>query len=214
MDLISQINRPWSTLPNEHTQLEWCRRWTQSHKQTNERVGQIHSKLQCKHRTSFSIHLRWSGDQRNSFQKLMTLFGFLNSIVLLILSLCSTFRNGSHIGWSTGTSYRSETNLKLKKFWKIVRRVNCFQTSGKWYICDYLSGLWLIIWATIKHGRHRYQKWNSWPQKMKFSIDHWYKVESSYHNEPQKILTLFSHYTQCKSTFNVDGRFKCLCESE
>jgi len=28
-------------------------------------------------------------------------------------------------------------------------------------------------------------------------------------NEHQKILTLFSHYIQYKSTFNVEGHFKC-----
>ena len=41
-----------------------------------------------------------------------------------------------------------------KKFWKILERANCFQTSRKWYICDYLSELWLISLATIKHDWH------------------------------------------------------------
>jgi hypothetical protein len=49
--------------------------------------------------------------------------------------------------------------LKKRKFdknfnKKILKRANCFQTSGKRYICDYLSELWLITLATIKHGRH------------------------------------------------------------
>ena len=30
--------------------------------------------------------------------------GFINWILLLILSLCSTFSSGNHVGWSAGTS--------------------------------------------------------------------------------------------------------------
>jgi hypothetical protein len=43
---------------------------------------------------------------------------------------------------------------------------------------------------------------------------HWYKIESSYYNEHQKILTLFSLYIQYKSTFKVDeplGQLKPNC---
>jgi hypothetical protein len=90
---------------------------------------------------------------------------YWNWIFLLILPLCSTFSNGSHVGWSAGTSERifklDTMRIKKRKFDnnfnnKILKRVNCFQTSGKWYICDYLSELWLITLATIKHGCHRY----------------------------------------------------------
>jgi hypothetical protein len=60
---------------------------------------------------------------------------------------------------------RKLTKISIKKFWKILKRANCFQTSGKWYICDYLSELWLIALATIKHDHHHYWKCKNYIKK-------------------------------------------------
>jgi hypothetical protein len=64
-------------------------------------------------------------------------------MVLLILSLCSTFRNGSHIGWSTGTSYRSETNLKLDTLRMIVAKFGSY-----WFIGFREDFLKVYSWTT------------------------------------------------------------------
>ena len=52
---------------------------------------------------------------------------FLIEFFLLILPLCSTFSNVSHVGWSTGTS---ETFVKLDTLRMIVTKFGSNWLSG------------------------------------------------------------------------------------